>query len=44
MEIVSLILIENVTIFWIGRVDLGILTENTLEFRGFFNAIRAVII
>jgi len=37
-------LTENVTIFWIGRIDLGILTENTLKFRGFFNAIHAVII
>ncbi|TWK20269.1 hypothetical protein CHCC20375_1031 [Bacillus licheniformis] len=35
---------ENVTIFWMGRVNLGILTENMLKFRGFFNAIRAVII
>ncbi|TWJ34599.1 hypothetical protein CHCC5027_0160 [Bacillus paralicheniformis] len=37
-------MIENMTIFWIGRVDLGILTEDMLKFRGFFNAINAVII
>ncbi|KYC73459.1 hypothetical protein CHCC20441_2254 [Bacillus licheniformis] len=37
-------MIENVTIFWIARVDLCILTENTLKFRGFFNAISAAII